>query len=574
MDSGNDTGFTARIDPEHPASILCFPVSATYLSCDVLCCGFIANRRDLGERLIRGRASSGVSDAEIFASAFRRWGPQFSAHIFGEYSVVIFDRKTQTLLAANDSLGLRPLYYSLRGRQLAIASHIEHIIFKHRDWEIDERYVATYLANTITDGSRTVYKDVRTLRCGHVLECSSAGVVERETWSLRSVTPVCLRNADEYAEQFRSLLYESVRGARHGKTWGELSGGLDSSSVICAAKNCGVDDLEAVSIVYSRSKTADEREWIREVIEKYQLPWHTLDEDDEQPFSEAPNRFLPEPSHVSLMWRLFRRYETLMRDHGVSVILSGFGGDQVLLGDMVKPVYLADRLLHLQLKRVWRELREWQCAGSQQRSIRHIATESIISPLLRYARGLSLTAEKTVLPTWLHPDFKDRMNLKPSHLVGPSTRMPSVAGQYYFERVWRVSLGSGQYWSHLLRDVHMRYPLLYRPLVEFMYAVPWNRKLRPDEDRALQRSALKGILPSRIQTRRDKKGPDEAFLRGLQSKGEVYALITEDPRIVRRGYVQQDAWKQAIRAASCGYSDSFGSLLSAASLELWLRQFE
>lgn len=567
-------GFIAGLERDYGTRLTASPDAVHHFDCSVLFWGHIANRAALVSLCFENIDQRDISDAHLLAAAFKRWGTAAQSHVLGEYCALVFDRSAGCAIAFADALGLRPLYYAQRAGRIVVASHIEHILKTSRDWEIDEQFIGAYLTNTIADGSMTVYKEIRVVPSGHTLVWNQGGISLRRTWSLESVDDLEGLTEDEYDERFCAILFEAVRASSGERTWSELSGGLDSSSVVCVARRCGVERLEALSIVYSSSRTSDEREWIDEVVSRCGIRLHTIDEDIEMPFAQVPDRFLPEPSHVSLMWRLFKRYESLIHEHDVDVMLSGFGGDQVMVGDIVNPVYLADRALAANFGGVLRELRQWQASCLPTRPIRDGFSKAVVRPLSRYWRRLSLANERSVFPPWIDREFLQKIALEPGYLSSPQPRMPSVAGQYYWERVWRVSVGSGQYWSHLLRGVELRYPLLYRPLVEFMYALPWEHKLRPGRDRVIQRRALKGILPEKTRARLDKRGPDEAFLRGLQAETDVWHLLNDRPRVVERGYVESAAWGHALRTARLGFSEWFGNLLSACSLELWLRQFD
>jgi hypothetical protein len=117
-----------------------------------------------------------------------------------------------------------------------------------------------------------------------------------------------------------------------------------------------------------------------------------------------------------------------------------------------------------------------------------------------------------------------------------------------------------------------RFPLLHRPLVEFMYALPWELKLAPGANRLLHREALRGILPEPVRTRRGKRGPSQPYFDGLAASRDWCDLLTHRPAVVDRGYVAEDAWRQAVQKARFGVVSSLRDFLTTAALEAWLRQ--
>ena len=120
----------------------------------------------------------------------------------------------------------------------------------------------------------------------------------------------------------------------------------------------------------------------------------------------------------------------------------------------------------------------------------------------------------------------------------------------------------------------LRFPLLYRPLVEFMLGIPWEQKLRPECDRYLHRRAMTGILPEQVRLRTDKAGPEEAQFEGLRRDSPWLDLLLTRPRVVERGYVDARRWSEAVNQARFGRIVSMRHFIAAATLEVWLQQRE
>jgi asparagine synthase (glutamine-hydrolysing) len=152
-------------------------------------------------------------------------------------------------------------------------------------------------------------------------------------------------------------------------------------------------------------------------------------------------------------------------------------------------------------------------------------------------------------------------------------RCPSVGQQYFAERIATTGYRAQGVNEPVSSSFEYRHPLLYRPLVEFMAAIPWEQKIQPGQDRSLQRRALQGILPEPIRQRKDKRGPDQACFEGLRS-GSWSELLLDRPRIVERGYVDERLWRQAVSQARCGCLPTLKHFIAAATLEVWLRQVE
>lgn len=554
------------------------PAPESHDSCLILFRGFIANRSELVASLFANDRPSKVSDPWLLIRAYHRWGPALQQRVAGEYCAAIFDESSRELLLTNDALGCLPVFHTIGRSPFSFASHLNLLAEAISSNALDERYIADFLLFGLHFGARTVHASIRRVCGGHSIRWASGRITDVKTWSLANVVPLSYASESDYDEHFRELLREAITTATEGNTWAELSGGLDTSSIVSMAVQAGISALELISIVYGRSKTADERKWMAEILRQYPLRWHVLDGDELHPFLGFPDRTLPEPCRGGLVWKCVEQYERLARENDVKVILSGFGGDQILFASP-RPIYLSDLLKRGQVTRTLRELRAWQTGARQRRPMMHFFFRDVLEPIVSYHLNRSID-HKPIGPfpvPWLSKPWLDRLGIdKTYRLLTPTPKLPSIGDQFFYERLWQVFAFAGQRWTQLTTAFEVRHPLLYRPLVEFMHALPWEQKIRPGYDRLLQRRALSGVLPEAVRTRRDKAGADESFFEGLRRSKEWASLLTDRPLIVEHGYADGRLWNDAVRLAQLGIVQRGGipSFLSAAELELWLRQLE
>jgi asparagine synthase (glutamine-hydrolysing) len=566
--------FLGWLDVSGAPKLRSFPHSEAYGRIDVLYRGYIANASALiNETKKRGEVLSTGSDGELFAKAYQWWGENLQSYVLGEFAVAVFDRQRRTLLLTHDSMGLVPLFYSQRPDTISFGSHLEDLVGHLGMGELDEEYIADYLATGTVTTARTPYVSYRRLLPGESLQWINGRTTALKTWDITRIQPIRLTGDEEYEEHLRSLLQEGVTAAlrTEGSVWGELSGGLDSSSVVCMAAHSGTKPLSALSIIYSSSKSADEREWMNAVVQQYTLPWHTLDADQAKPFSELPEFFCAEPASVLPFAGLFRVYKSLADSNGVRVVLTGYGGDQVFCGDSPKPYYLADNL-PCQLIGLLRGVRDWQASDPERRPLAYHLWKNVLHPTASYWRGRSLSSpEVSRPPPWIDRDYHraKRLDKRSARQAAPKCR--SVGQQYHTEAIWKIGFTAG---DDITQPFEFRHPLLYRPLVEFMLAIPWEHKLRPGGDRVLQRRSLKGILPEQIRLRKDKAGPAEAESEGLRHNSPWAELLLSNARIVQRGYVDALVWKEVVNQLRFGRMRSMRHFVATAAMEVWLRQLE
>lgn len=544
-------------------------------ACRVAYCGYVANRSDLLRRF--SGVSQEASDAELFVRAYRKWGEDLQAHVLGEYAVAIRDDRNDTTIFTHDALGLRSVFYSHTTEGLVVGSHLQDVLGLTGTGELDEEYIADFLTLTFATGDRTPYRHVRRLLPGRTLVWKTGRLVERRTWDLTQVQPVRLSDDAAYEERFRALLTEGIQAARRctGKAWCELSGGLDSSTIVCLAAESNPEDLEVLSVVFDRSRSADERKWMRAVLEKYPLPWHTLDGDEESMFSEIPEDFRPEPDLYNVSPARYRRCEDLLSRHGVGALLTGLGGDQVLFGLGAEPFFLADRFWEGGLHRALPGLREWQRKDGARRSLAHWILTRMVAPSLDRLLDRSPTVVPSALPdlAWIRADYARRRHLAARRRRPAFGSGAGIADRWFAEEVeW--ALFSAHRRAQTIRSYELRCPLLYRPLVEFMFAIPWEQRLRPGETRSLHRRALRGILPEVVRTRRGKSAVDESLSRSFAEHPDWTRFLLDRPRVVSRGYVDDRAWRETIHQMRVGGIPLIVHFFAAVHLELWLRRLE
>jgi asparagine synthase (glutamine-hydrolysing) len=359
---------------------------------------------------------------------------------------------------------------------------------------------------------------------------------------------------------------------KQGATWISLSGGLDSSTVACLAAREPAARIGAYSLTVPDFPEANEEEWMREVVGHCGIPWHPIDIGTALPFSELPDGFLGEPSPTVVHAAVRKRTNELLARHGVTTVLTGDGGDAIL-GTFPGPVptHLADPLFSGDLAAAVRGVRAWSAQTGNTRSLSFWLSRAIVMPAYNHLRGKQIKSDVPIpLPPWVDAEYARRMRLTERNWGRVATRCATPGAQQVWDVVWMGSLSLAAS-AATLEDHEVRTPLLYRPLVEFMLAVPWEQKLRPRCDRYLQRRALKGVLPERVRRRSGKAIGTWPFVEGLRRSRAWTDLLCDDPRIVALGLTSRDAWRDAVRQAAVGQTFGDRYFLTAVAFEVWLQ---
>jgi asparagine synthase (glutamine-hydrolysing) len=295
-----------------------------------------------------GHPLSTHSDTEVLLHAYLVWGEKCLDRLNGMFAFAIYDAHTQSVFAARDRFGEKPLYVLEHNGTLYLASELKALVETGLvEKRLDPVALYNYFANSYVMGPRTIFRGVRRLQAGHWLKAEGANMQEQCYWAPPNPTE---ERSDEKAiiEEALDILKDSVqlRLVSDVPVGFFLSGGVDSSAVVALASEASGQRLETFSIGFDEARY-DEREYARYVAKKFgtrhhefllepgsievieRIAWHT-----DEPFADSSA--LP-------TWYLSR----LTRQH-VKVTLSGDGGDEMFAGyDSYRGHVFSERLRKL-----------------------------------------------------------------------------------------------------------------------------------------------------------------------------------------------------------------------------------
>ena len=221
----------------HNAQRACFPGPAGWGSrCELLMWhGRLDNRSDL-VRQLGGSAAGPSSDGSLVRTTYERWGIAGLGRVIGDWCAVLCDPRHRAIVLASDFSGVRPLYYHHRGHEVLWSRSLEALLDHVDASALDEQYIAGYL----TIGgypSRTPYAGVHAVMPGYAARVTVDGAALSAFWRPPTSDGGRCHDEREYEEQFRALFRHAVscRLQATAPVAAELSGCLDSSSVVCVA---------------------------------------------------------------------------------------------------------------------------------------------------------------------------------------------------------------------------------------------------------------------------------------------------------------------------------------------------
>src|SRR5208282_5149060 len=320
--------------------------------------GRLDNRNDL-LLLLADSLRDDTSNSAIALAGYERWGTNGFVHLIGDWSIVIRDQANGATVLASDFAGVRPLYYCVQGEQVFWSSRLQAVVDATGISELDEQYIGAFL---LYGGcpNRTPYKGIHSVPAGHAVCVSSPGTKISRFWNLPIRDEVRYQNQHRYEEHLRALFREavSVRLQTEAPVLAELSGGLDSSSVVSMANHLmrsgAVPATSLTGVSYVWRNSLDEP-FIREMesfcgIKAVHISTHHAPLISERDVGNAqPEIHQPLKRSVGL----------LSRQLGSKVLLTGQNGDLVMGNWFDDSLQLSASLQRFRLGRACKEAVEW-----------------------------------------------------------------------------------------------------------------------------------------------------------------------------------------------------------------------
>jgi asparagine synthase (glutamine-hydrolysing) len=304
--------------------------------------GEVYNFRELRSELeALGYRFRSNTDTEVVLNAFHKWGTKSITKFNGMFAFAVWDKRTQNLTLARDRYGIKPLYYYQNGEVLLFASEIKSFL-RDPSFNVELNFEALYeyftFQNTFTD--RTLFKGVKVLRPGHILQTSlgNTNISYEEYWDFDFREAENPPPFDEAMEDVQRLFCQAVQRqlVSDVEIGSYLSGGIDSGAITAlAAKNfpyiktfCIGFDLSSASGLELGYDEREKAEMISAIYktEHYEM---VLKSGDMERCMEKLVWHLEDP-RVGQSYPNF--YAAKLAGKFVKVVLSGTGGDELFGG--------------------------------------------------------------------------------------------------------------------------------------------------------------------------------------------------------------------------------------------------
>lgn len=561
------------------------PMASADGNCWLVFNGEIYNHDELRCELKRyGHEFRSHCDTEVILAAYSQWGIDCLSRFNGMWALALWDSRQQRLFCARDRFGIKPFYYHQDAQRLIFASEIKALFADTQTpRQPNEGAMYAYLVfQKVQFGEETFFTNIKQLPAAHYLLVDLQGIRIQRYWQVDHSRYNPYISDAEAIEKFRHLFFDSVslRLQSDVPVGTCLSGGLDSSAIVCVANqilfgndskpdrtNVGAQQ-KAFSACYSDPR-CDERQWIEPVIARTGAESHYIYPDGEGLFADLETMVWHQEEPVAgsslyAQWCVMRRAS----EAGVVVMLDGQGGDEVMCG--YQPYYwsfMAGALQSGNLAVLQQTLTNKP--GSLDRwQLQHILR--IFHSTLPLTWQSRLLYTRRGLPIWLGEQMRSQVYIQETI----NSDHPTLLGQHLERDLIATNLPALLKYedrSSMAHSIEARVPFLDYRLVEFMASLPDSMKIRNGQMKWLLRQALKDVMPTEISQRRNKIGfgtPEDSWLRQYWTKIQQYLGQGE---IIERGWVDRQAANAILQSSASLASADEHLVWRWLNTEVWLK---
>jgi asparagine synthase (glutamine-hydrolysing) len=539
--------------------------------------GRLDNRDELTAEL--GTYLEGApTDVSIIAAAFDRWGTGCFRRIVGDWAMAVWEPLDRELCLAVDYLAIRHLFYRVTDRTVFWATDPAPLVrLSESTFHLDDEYIAGFLT-TDPESHLSPFKEIQEVPAGHFVRIKPGSSSIERYWHPGPKLLIRYATDAEYEEHFRDVFRRAVRRRLRSDSpiLAELSGGIDSSSIVCVADDILAHEGAETPRVDTLSKhdttepNGDDWTFFQKIEEKRGRTGHHIDTANLAGSRSGLqyDTFAALPGRIGIGRALEAERAAVIRGGGYRTVLSGIGGDEFLGGIPDPCAQLGDLLFQLKLGGLWRKLIEWSLV-KRTPWIQLLA--SVLIDLLPPVAARHFLREARP-ENWIDQEFAKRsrislLQLGPQETLGfwlPTRRSYARAVLAMANR-----MAKRPYLKPALED--NRYPYLDQNLIEFVLAIPATQLLRPGQRRSLQRRSLAGLVPAAVLERRTKQFAARTPVLAIGNRWKELEGIFSQSLSSALGYVDGSQFLSAVRAGINGSSIHIVRTVRTISLELWLR---
>lgn len=554
--------------------------------------GEIYNFRELREELeAAGHRFRGHSDTEVLLRLYLAEGESALRRLNGIFAFALWDARVGALLVARDGLGVKPLYYAATPERFAFASEIKALAaLAPLEPELDLAAIDRYLTFIWCPGEGTPSKSVRKLGPGEAMWVRDGKIERHFQWY--QLPAFRAHRTGLSTRQYIEGTAQHLRQAVHRQMVADvpvgafLSGGLDSSSVVAFARELNPEircfTIEATG---AEDGATDDLPYAKRVAEYLKVPLEVVRIDAARMAADLEGMVaqldepLADPAPLNVLY-----ISRLAREHGMKVLLSGAGGDDLFTGYRRHQALLLEpywawlpRGLRMGLEKLPAAMDQRGALGRRLRKLFNGAALDGDARLVNYfawSRRQDLAALYT-------EEFKAALGTAEAgapmmdflaglpDTLSPIDRMLALEQRFFLADhnliyTDKMSMAAG---------VEVRVPFLDLELVEFAQQVPVRLKQRGSVGKWVLKKAMEPYLPRDV-IYRPKSGFGAPLRHWMRFElRDLLGDVLSERSLRARGLFDPVAVHRLIAANDAGQLDASYTLLSLLCIELWCRRF-
>ena len=452
--------------------------------------GEIYNYVELKEELRRyGYQFHSSSDTEVLLALYDRKKEKCLDYLDGMFSFSIWDDKEQTLFAARDRFGEKPFFYFMDQSRFIFGSEIKALIKVESGIRVEKSIVQRYLdENYKGAGTETFFTKTQYLPAAHYLLIKDGQCTLHKYWEIDLYRRTRYVKTAQYYERFYELFNRSVtrRLRSDVNTGSSLSGGLDSSAVVCCVNKLSNKPFQTYSARF-KNEIGDEGKWINEITQHTGIANFEVYPGLQGMMSNIHrllfvHEFPIASASVYAQWCVME----LARKNNTTVLLDGQGADEYLAG--------YDNLKYFAIWELYRKGHILQLRKEVQHLRENFGNQKSVGYKFLYDPVLDLLGKKRNI-------YNHGYTLRERLKYAVESELPELLR--YADR------------NSMAHSVEVRLPFLSHQLVEYAFSLPPEQIYHNGKTKFVLREAVKEILPRSIYSRKDKIGfapPQEKWI--------------------------------------------------------------
>ena len=304
--------------------------------------GEIYNYKEIGLELADSYEFKSDSDSEVILAAYSQWGDDCWEKFNGMWAVALLDIQSQKLMLSRDRFGVKPLYYSHSGFGFLFGSEAK-FFHDYLPLNLNEQLAKEYLGGLLMDHrEETLFDEVQQVQPGQTITLDLvSGLLEKKSyWSIHDHLPSHeMGDETEMLAEFNRIFDDSVRIRMDSDVpvGGLLSGGLDSTSIVCNVASKLLrdkDSFNTFSVVYD-DKAVSEESYIQDTLQRYQQLTPNFINPSTDTLLNNMDKVMylhdfPLRGLNVLCW--YELYQWIQANTNVRVTYSGQGADEIFAG--------------------------------------------------------------------------------------------------------------------------------------------------------------------------------------------------------------------------------------------------